>query len=43
MKINVYEAEQKSGQRKVNRSFLAHYLRSLVDEDLIDLEIDRIP
>lgn len=43
MEINVYEAEQKSGQRSVNRSFLAHYLRSLVDEGLVDLEIDRIP
>lgn len=43
MEINVYEAEQKSGQRKVNRSFIAHYLRSLIDDGLVDLEIDRIP
>ena len=41
--INIYEAEQKSGMRKVNRSFLAFAIRSFMDEGLIeDLSVDKI-
>ena len=37
MKINVYEAEQETGQRKVNRSFIVHLLMSFSDEGIINI------
>ena len=37
MKENAYEAEQKCGQRKVNRSFIVHLLMSFSDEGIINI------